>query len=172
MNAERRTGHHFCSTLCLFPPTTGLFCKTPVVLSPRDSPRNADPTASKSRCPSVTMILVPRGNFSLRDHPTDRPTTNGDMQKGSSVGIHTHCMHVFARLASTCMLSRCLVTKFLQRSSGGSLLRVRCWLGVNGAGEDNSGLPANANAVFLRQWVRLHFRMGVPVGSPMDCPNG
>ena len=28
------------------------------------------------------------------------PTTNGGMQYGSSVGIYTHRMHVFARLAS------------------------------------------------------------------------
>ena len=34
--------------------------------------------------------------------------------------------HVCAPL---CLLSRRLVTKFLLRSSGGSLLRVRCWLG-------------------------------------------
>ncbi len=35
-------------------------------------------------------------------------------------------LHVFALI---CMLSRCLVTDFLHRSSVGSLLRVRCWLG-------------------------------------------
>ncbi len=44
-------------------------------------------------------------------------------------------MHIaymfFARLASTCKLSRCLLTKFLLRSSVGSLLRARCWLGSN-----------------------------------------
>ncbi len=38
-------------------------------------------------------------------------------------------VHVFARLAPTWVLSRCLVTKFLLRSSVGSLLRVSCWLG-------------------------------------------
>ncbi len=38
-------------------------------------------------------------------------------------------MHVFAHLAPICMLSRCLLTKFLHRSSVGSLLRVHCWLG-------------------------------------------
>ena len=37
---------------------------------------------------------------------------------------------VFARSAPFCMLSRCSLTKFLHRSSGGSLLRVRCWLGT------------------------------------------
>ncbi len=51
------------------------------------------------------------------------------MQNGSSVGISTHCVHVFARFVPICMLSRCLLTKFPRRSSGGSFLRVRCWLG-------------------------------------------
>ncbi len=44
--------------------------------------------------------------------------------------VCTHCIHVFARLAPICMLSRCLLTKFLHRRSVRSLLRVRCWLGV------------------------------------------
>ena len=51
------------------------------------------------------------------------------MQNGRSVEIYTHCVHVFVRLAPICMLSRCLFTKFLHRSSVGSLSRVRCWLG-------------------------------------------
>ncbi len=51
------------------------------------------------------------------------------MQNGSSVGICTRCVQVFAHLVQTCMLSRCLLTKFLHRSSVGSLLRVCCWLG-------------------------------------------
>ena len=42
---------------------------------------------------------------------------------------NAHCIHVFARLAPICMLSRCLLTKFLHWSSVGGLLRVRCWLG-------------------------------------------
>ncbi len=57
------------------------------------------------------------------------PTTNGGMQNVSSVGICIHCTHVFARLAPICMLSWCLLTKFLHWSSVRSLLRVRCWLG-------------------------------------------
>ncbi len=36
----------------------------------------------------------------------------------------------FARLAPICMLSRCLFSKILHWSSVGSLLRVRCWLGL------------------------------------------
>ncbi len=38
-------------------------------------------------------------------------------------------IHAFALLVPICMLSRCLLTSFLHRSSVGSLLRVRCWLG-------------------------------------------
>ncbi len=49
---------------------------------------------------------------------------------GSSVEIHARCMlHVLARLTPICTLSWGLLTKFLHRSSVGSLLRVRCWLG-------------------------------------------
>ncbi len=39
------------------------------------------------------------------------PTSNGGMQNGSSVGTCTRCTHVFACLAPTGMLSRCLSTK-------------------------------------------------------------
>ncbi len=43
---------------------------------------------------------------------------------------YVHVAHTFfARLAPICTLSRCLLTKFLHRSSVGSLIRVRCWLG-------------------------------------------
>ena len=53
-----------------------------------------------------------------------------------------HFAHAFlARLAPICMLSRCLLTKFLHRSSVGNLSRVRCWLGsakiVMGKGNAN-----------------------------------
>ena len=58
------------------------------------------------------------------------PTTNGGVQNGSSFGIYTHCTYVFAHLVPICMLSRCLLTKFLRRSSVGSSLRARCWLGM------------------------------------------
>ena len=60
------------------------------------------------------------------------PTTNGGTQNGSSVGICTHCIHVFTCLPPIGMLSRYaqLLTKFLHQSSGGSLLRVHCWLGT------------------------------------------
>ena len=70
--------------------------------------------------------------FLLTVQKADCPTTNGDMQNGSSVGICTRYIHAFAHLAPICILSRCLLTKFLRRSSVGSLLRVRrCWLGVH-----------------------------------------
>ncbi len=66
------------------------------------------------------------------------PTTNSGTQNGSSVRIYTHCMHVFARLAPICKLNRCLLTKFLRRSSVGSLLRVLCWLGSQTASSNFS----------------------------------
>ena len=44
--------------------------------------------------------------------------------------IYTHIAYTFfASLVPICMLSRCLLAKFLHRSSVGSLSRVRCWLG-------------------------------------------
>ena len=61
------------------------------------------------------------------------PTSNGGMQNGSSVGIGTCCIHVFARFAPICMLSRCFVTKFLQRRSVRTLLRMCCRLGSQAA---------------------------------------
>ncbi len=53
----------------------------------------------------------------------------------AKMGAQSEYVHVaytfFAHLAPTCMLGRWLTTKFLHRSSGGSLLRVCCWLGHN-----------------------------------------
>ena len=62
--------------------------------------------------------------------PRSQPPTGG-MQNGSSVGTSTHRIHVFFAHIwhPICMFSRCLVTKFLHRSSVGSLLRVCCRLG-------------------------------------------
>ena len=43
---------------------------------------------------------------------------------------YVHIAYAFLHVRRQfCMLSRCLVTQFLRRSSGGSLLRVRCWSG-------------------------------------------
>ena len=57
--------------------------------------------------------------------------TDGGMKNGSSVGIGTRCMHVIERFAPTCNAQSVLINKkFLHRSSDGSLLRVRCWLGM------------------------------------------
>ena len=58
------------------------------------------------------------------------PTTKGGMQNEGSVGICTHCIHIFARLAAICKISWCLLIKFLHWSSVASLLRAHCWLGV------------------------------------------
>ncbi len=71
------------------------------------------------------------------------PTTNGGKQNGSSVRIYKRCIHVFARLAPICMLSRCLLTKFLHRSSVGRLSRVRCWLGTITSGQDRADSPCS-----------------------------
>ncbi len=52
-----------------------------------------------------------------------------DVKRKLSWSTQVHnCIHVFGRLAPNCIL--CLLTTFLHRSSVGSLLRVRCWLGV------------------------------------------
>ena len=59
------------------------------------------------------------------------PTTNGRWAKMEArPETHTRCAHAFCTFwRPTCMLSRWSLTKFLRRSSGGSLLRVRCWVG-------------------------------------------
>ena len=66
---------------------------------------------------------------STNDGRTQPPTVVCRM--GTQSEYATHCTHLFARLAPICMLGRCLVRKFLHRSSVGSLLRVPCWLGTN-----------------------------------------
>ena len=50
---------------------------------------------------SPLPFLVPAAVSLLITQPQ-----SGGMQNGSSVGICTHCIHVLARLAPTCMLSR------------------------------------------------------------------
>ncbi len=67
--------------------------------------------------------LKPR--FPLRTQP---PTVACKME-AQLESAHNAYNIFFARLAPICMLRRCLLTKFLVRSSVGSLLRVRCWLG-------------------------------------------
>ena len=63
----------------------------------------------------------------LEKAPTQPPMV---VLKTEAQSEYVHVAHTFfARLAPICMLSRCLLTKFLHRSSVGSLLRVRCWLG-------------------------------------------
>ncbi len=75
-------------------------------------------------------------NLFFQHSPTPTQPPMVVYKNGSSVGIYlplpsTRCICVFCVwLRLVRMLSRCLSTKFLQRSSGGSLLRVRCWLGT------------------------------------------
>ncbi len=74
------------------------------------------------------------------------PTNNAGMRNKSSVKMCTRRTHVFARLIPICMPSRCLVTKLPRRSSGGSLLRVRCWLGVSlSPSSSSSSSPPDLN---------------------------
>ncbi len=76
----------------------------------------------------VYSLLLPRTVSRANLYPTSQPPMVV-RKNGSSVGIRTRCLHVFACLVQICTLSRCLSTKFLRRSSVGSLLRVSCWLG-------------------------------------------
>ena len=76
-----------------------------------------------------TSQLKKKNTFGKKNEEKRYPTTNGGMQNGSSVEMLTHCVHVFACLVSIFTLSQWITTKFLPRSSAGSILRVRCWLG-------------------------------------------
>ncbi len=58
------------------------------------------------------------------------PPKGGMQDWKLSQNMYTLRTYIFVHLAPTCMLSRCLVTKSLHRSSGGSLSRVWCWLGI------------------------------------------
>ena len=88
-------------------------------------------------CPSSLLYYVHSWERKMKKKswPSERsspsiPTTNGGMQKRKlSRNTYTLRTRFFARLAPICVLRRCLLAKFLHRSSGGSLLRVRCWLG-------------------------------------------
>ena len=87
-----------------------------------------------------TMFLMLFNNFNLiNSHVYDMflsatqayPTSSNGMQDGSSVGIRTRCMHrfflhVWRPFACSVGAYR---QKFSHRSSVGSLLSVRCWLG-------------------------------------------
>ncbi len=42
------------------------------------------------------------------------PTVVCKMEAQSEYYVHARCMHIFARLAPICVLSRCLLTKFLR----------------------------------------------------------
>ncbi len=75
----------------------------------------------------------------------------------SSVGIYKRCIHVFARLAPICKLSRCLLTKFLHRSSVRSLLRVRCWLGTRCSEERVKHFLVLLLDAFMGMFIQLFF---------------
>ncbi len=86
---------------------------------------------SCSCCTTVELLhtLTSRiFTLSRADLCTAQPPTVVCKMEAQLEHTHTHCIHVFARLAPIFMLSRCLLTKFLHRNSVGSLLRLRCWL--------------------------------------------
>ena len=73
----------------------------------------------------LEMLLLPAITIDGGITTSQPPTVACKMEP--QLGIqYTRCIHVFA---PTCMLSRCLLTKFLRRSSVGSLLRVCCVVG-------------------------------------------
>ncbi len=102
-----------------------------------------DDSLLKNKMESLLILLIYVGDSAeivsppLAVLPPDHilcghPTTNGGMPNGSSVEIrmYVHIAYTFlAHSAPICMHSRCLLTKFLHRSSVRSLLKVRCWLG-------------------------------------------
>ncbi len=82
--------------------------------------------------PRIVMELLFSCCLLLRqeqDTPTQPPTVACKMEAQSEYVHVAHTfLHIWLRLV---MLSRCLSTKFLRRSSGGSLLGVRCRLGMS-----------------------------------------
>ncbi len=68
-------------------------------------------------------VLFP---FATRER-TQPPTVA--CKNGSSVGIRTRCTHFFSCFAPTCELVRCLLTKFLRRSSVGKSIKSALLVG-------------------------------------------
>ncbi len=111
------------------------------------------------RCSSVDawlLALYTRPKCQLKVESF--PTTNGGMPNGSSVGTQARCTQVFASLAPICMLRRCFLTKFLHRSSAGSLLRARALL----VGYQNSRTDKHAHSLvyFTLQPLTTYFTAG------------
>ena len=69
------------------------------------------------------------GCFSSTFTATTQPPAVVCKMKSQLKYIHNG-LHIFARLVSVCMLGRCLVTRFLHRSSVRSLLRVVGWVHI------------------------------------------
>ncbi len=67
------------------------------------------------------------GTVSSWPYNCSSPTTNIGMQNGSSVGIRTHCTHVFARLTPTQLV---LLNKISSSELSRKLIKS-CWLGVH-----------------------------------------
>ena len=112
--------------------------------SPAECPSFTIGLARHCCCTFHVLVVAVKGHFLWE---SVCPTTKGGVQNGSSIGICAYCIHVCARLALICMLSRCLLTKFLHWSSVTSLLRSRCWLGdLATKGEVSSEKEKNLSA--------------------------
>ena len=113
----------------------------------------------------------------------DCQTTNGYVQNGISVGICTHCIHVFAHWALICMLSKCLFKKNYASELSRKFIRSELLVGwqlkwgvkkrnltvtqglretVVGPAVHLMGLP------LLSLWGDLQLLIGGYVHSPMD----
>ncbi len=103
---ERRKSLLTCMRVVLFPPSPQK------IIAARSSPYGNE----DGGCSGTDFLL-----------PTQPATV---VRKMAAQLEYAHVAYTFfARLTPICMLSRCLVTKFLPRSSGGSLLRVHRRLG-------------------------------------------
>ena len=90
---------------------------------------HGQPRQEKCFLPDNTLYSA--GTVKLRHSEPSaatQPPTVACKTEAQSEHVDVACtlLHVWHQF---CMLSRCLVTKFLRRSSVGSLLSVRCWLG-------------------------------------------
>ncbi len=98
---------------------------------------------------------------------TAQPPTVACKIEAQSEHIHVGYT-LFARLSPICMLRRCLLTKFLHRSSGGSLSRLPCWLGgragsrrgVTAKSSIFSDFPTNTHRILLLLPTVLFFHVG------------
>ncbi len=74
------------------------------------TPLNEPPPPKKN--PTIFFVAVSQKLASSSSPPrVENPTTNGGMQNGSSVGIHTHCIHVFCTFGADFFAQSVLINK-------------------------------------------------------------